>query len=90
MQPDIIPYIYKPTGVILADEEGNEYPEMEKLPGYHVNFMQEVPEIAEYKCDPQPVTPHRVYAGGVMPVCYVFPDEATFKQHFPDPVEESL
>jgi len=87
MQPDIIGAIYKPTGNTLTDSEGLEYQEMAPIEGFHVNFPEEVPEISEYKRDPQPVTPHRVYAGGVMPVCYIFPDEATFKQHFPDPVE---
>ena len=31
-----------------------------------------------YLCDPQPSTPIRIYAGGVTPVCYRFPDEDTF------------
>ncbi|WP_461533415.1 hypothetical protein [Sinomicrobium sp.] len=88
MQPDIIPYIYKPTGVMLTDDDGMEYPELERLPGYHVNFLLEVPELSQYKLDPQPVTPHRIYAGGVTPVCYKFPDEQTFKQYFPDGTEE--
>lgn len=83
--PDIIPYIYKPTGTMLTDDEGMEYPAMERLPGFHVNFPEDVPELAEYLVDPQPVTPYRVYAGNRMPVAYKFPDEATFKQFYPDP-----
>lgn len=83
MQPDIIGTIYKPTGNTLTDSEGFEYPEMQAIEGFHVNFQQEVPELADYKCDPQPVTPHRVYTGGITPVCYMFPDEATFRQFFP-------
>lgn len=88
MQPDIIGIIYKPTGNTLTDSEGMEYPEMAPIEGYHINFQQEVPELAEYKLTPQPDTPYRVYAGGIMPVCYIFPDEQTFKQYFPDDTEE--
>ena len=39
MTYDLIGTIYKPTGVILTDEEGNEYPEMKALEGYHVNVL---------------------------------------------------
>ena len=80
MQPDIIGTIYKPTGKTLTDSEGFEYPEQEAIEGFHVNFPADVPELAEYKLDPQPVTPLRVYAGDVMPVCYSFPDEDTFNE----------
>lgn len=87
MQPDIIGTIHKPTGKTLTDSEGFEYPEMSPIEGYHVNFLVEVPDIAEYKCAPQPVTPHRVYAGGVMPVCYVFPSKEVFDTFFPQEEE---
>lgn len=85
--PDIIGIIYQPTGQTLTDSEGNEYPEMAPIAGYHVNTPEPVPEWEQYLCDPQPETPYRVYAGGIMPVCYVFPDEQTFKQHFQEPEE---
>lgn len=87
MQPDIIPYIYKPTGNTLTDSEGMEYPEKAPIEGYHVNFPAEVPELAQYKVEPQPVTPHRMYQGNIMPVAYKFPDEATFRELFPEPEE---
>ena len=83
MTPDIIGTIYKPTGNTLTDADGNDYPEMAPVAGYHVNFPQPVSEIEQYRLDPQPVTPYRVYAGGVVPVCYAFPDEATFRGHCP-------
>lgn len=83
MTPDIIGTIYEPTGNMLTDDEGNDYPETEAIPGFHVNFPTDVPELADYKLDPQPTTPHRVYAGGISPVAYVFPDEATFRGFFP-------
>ena len=35
---DIVGVIYKPTGVMLSDEDGNEYPEFSALAGYHVNL----------------------------------------------------
>jgi len=78
MQPDIIGTIYKPTGE--TDSEG--VPVLAPIDGYHVNYPADVPELAQYKCDPQPVTPYRVYAG-IMPVCYVFPDEDAFRELFP-------
>lgn len=69
--PDIIGTIYKPTGKLIT-EDGFEYEEQAPISGYHVNFISEVPELAEFKLDPQPATPSRVYAGGIMPVCYSF------------------
>lgn len=84
-QPDIIGTIYKPTGKMLTDADGNQYPETTPVDGFHVNFQEEVAELADYKMDPQPTTPIRVYAGNIMPVAYKFPDEATFRQYFPKP-----
>jgi len=47
---DIIGPIYKATGTMLTDEEGNEYPEMADVGGWHVNMRGELPEsIAPYK-----------------------------------------
>ena len=83
--PDIIGTIYKPTGNTLTDADGFEYPEMQPIDGFHVNFQQEVPELSEFKVDPQPTTPYRVYAGGVTPVAYKFPNEATFRHYVPAP-----
>lgn len=86
MEPNIIGPIPRQLGTY--DEQGNELTPTTYLPGWHVNFSEEVPEIAAYKLDPQPSTPYRVYAGNIMPVCYVFPDEETFRQYFPEPTEE--
>ena len=49
------------------DDEGNELTAPTYLTGWHVNTTSEVPEWADYLCDPQPVTPVRIYAGGVHP-----------------------
>ena len=35
---DIVGVIYKATGVMLTDPEGNEYPETAPLDGWHVNL----------------------------------------------------
>jgi hypothetical protein len=35
---DIVGVIYKATGVMLTDDEGNEYPETAPLDGWHVNL----------------------------------------------------
>jgi hypothetical protein len=35
---DIIGTIYKPTGAMLTDEEGNEFPETAPIPGFHANL----------------------------------------------------
>ena len=60
------------------DGEGNQLTAPTYIAGWHVNTTSEVPEWSDYLCDPQPTTPVRVYAGGVTPVCYSFPDEDTF------------
>ena len=60
------------------DEEGNQLTASTYIAGWHANTTSEVPEWSDYLLDPQPATPYRVYAGGVVPVCYVFPDEETF------------
>jgi len=61
------------------DEEGNQLTAPTYIAGWHVNTTSEVPEWSYYLCDPQPITPVRIYAGGVLPVCYSFPDQATFE-----------
>jgi hypothetical protein len=60
------------------DEEGNQLTAPTYISGFHVNTTSEVADWADYLCDPQPITPVRIYAGGVTPVCYSFPDEDTF------------
>jgi len=62
------------------DEESNELTPTTYVEGWHVNTTSKVAEWSDYLCDPQPTTPVRVYAGGVAPVCYSFPDEDTFNE----------
>ena len=60
----ILGTIYKPTGNMLTDEEGFEYPETEPVPGFHANLV--VPEGADvgtFPTIPAPATPVRKWAG---------------------------
>jgi len=59
---DLIGTIHEPSGNMLTDDEGNEYPEMVALDGYHANLIAEsciegLPEIVP------PNTPYRIWAG---------------------------
>ena len=59
---DVIGPIYEPTGNMLTDDEGIEYPEMVAVDGYHANLIAEegiegLPEITA------PDTPYRKWAG---------------------------
>jgi hypothetical protein len=58
---DVIGTIYKPTGTMLTNEEGMEYPEMEAIEGYHVNIRNytEAPELEQYVV--VPTIPMRVW-----------------------------
>ena len=60
---DIIGTIYKPTGLMITDSDGAEYPETAPVDGYHVNVLTE--ELTEL-LQPYVVTPKtlvRVFAG---------------------------
>ena len=35
---DVVGVIYRPTGNVLTDDDGNEYPEQAPLDGWHVNI----------------------------------------------------
>ena len=76
MEYNVIGTINKPTGVMLKDDEGFEYPELAPIEGWHVNTTQEVVEWEQYKVNP--VTPMRVYAG-IDTYFYTFPDQETFE-----------
>jgi len=73
---DVIGKIVDTQG--MYDDEGNQLTAPTYIAGFHVNTTSEVADWSAYLCDPQPTTPMRVYAGGVVPVCYRFPDEDTF------------
>lgn len=62
--------LHEATGEALVDGEGNEYPEMAPVLGYHVNVFVHPDHEAAYRAtlsdvllDPEPETPHVKYAG---------------------------
>jgi len=61
---DTIGTIYAPTGTMLTDEEGMEYPEMGALEGFHANIRGITAEQAAFlPTIDAPTTPHRKWAG---------------------------
>ena len=59
---DVIGTIYQPTGTMLTDDEGNEYPEMAPIDGFHANIktdkvVEGLPTIET------PTTPYRKWLG---------------------------
>lgn len=65
---DIVGVIHKPTGVMLTDAEGNEYPEMAPLDGWHINIrligdaVREAVEAVDAQYGVVPNSPARVWA----------------------------
>jgi hypothetical protein len=61
---DVIGTIWKPTGVMLTDEEGNQYPQMEPLDGFHANIRGITEEQAALlPTIAKPSSPVRIWAG---------------------------
>ena len=64
---DIVGLIHEPTGTMLTDAEGMEYPEMAPIPGWHVNlrirgdYMRSDAEAIDAVSGVSPVTPHRTW-----------------------------
>jgi hypothetical protein len=65
---DIVGTIYKPTGNMLTDIEGHEYPEMAPIDGWHINIRlgsekrrADVEALSAYFVDPEPATPERIW-----------------------------
>ena len=64
---DIVGLIHEPTGTMLTDAEGIEYPEMAPIPGWHVNlrirgdYMRDEAEAIDATDGVSPVTPHRTW-----------------------------
>lgn len=70
---DLIETIYKPNGIMLKDEEGNEYPQMEAVEGYHVNTLPPLAEtLVQYVVEP--THKQRVFAGRDDTICLRFND----------------
>ena len=64
---DIVGLIHEPTGNMLTDADGMEYPEMAPIPGWHVNlrirgdYMRDEAEAIDATDGVSPVTPHRTW-----------------------------
>jgi len=65
---DIVGTIHEPTGNTLTDADGNEYPEMAAVDGWHINIRlmgdarrADVEALSAYFVDPEPATPSRVW-----------------------------
>ena len=64
---DIVGLIHEPTGNMLTDADGMEYPEMAPIPGWHVNlrirgdYMRDEAEAIDAEYGVEPVTPHRTW-----------------------------
>jgi hypothetical protein len=58
---DIIGSIYKPTGVMLTNEDGSKYPEMADVGGWHVNMRGEVPASIKPYVITVSGTPYRIW-----------------------------
>jgi hypothetical protein len=58
---DIIGLIFKPTGVMLIDDDGMEYAEMIDVGGWHVNIRGEVPSSIKNYVITVSGTPYRIW-----------------------------
>lgn len=64
---DVVGVINKPTGNTLTDAEGNEYPEMAPIEGWHINIrlvgdaMRSEVEALDAQYGVEPATPERVW-----------------------------
>ena len=64
---DIVGLIYEPSGNMLTDAEGNEYPEMAPIDGWHVNlrirgdYLRDEAEAIDTDFGVEPATPHRTW-----------------------------
>ena len=64
---DVVGTLHEPTGTMLTDEEGNEYPEMQAMAGWHINIrlvgdaVRETVEALDETHGVNPETPMRVW-----------------------------
>lgn len=64
---DVVGTLHEPTGTMLTDEEGNEYPEMQAMTGWHINIrlvgdaLRETVEALDETHGVTPETPMRVW-----------------------------
>ena len=64
---DVVGTLHEPTGTMLTDEEGNEYPAMQAMTGWHINIrlvgdgVRETVEALDASHGVNPETPMRVW-----------------------------
>ena len=65
---DVVGILHQPTGNMLTDPDGNEYPEVAPLDGWHINIRlmgdarrADVDALSAYFVDPEPATPFQVW-----------------------------
>jgi hypothetical protein len=58
---DIIGLIHKPTGAVLTNTQGTEYPKMADVGGWHVNMRGEVPALIKPYVITVSGTPYRIW-----------------------------
>ena len=64
---DVVGTLHEPTGTMLTDEEGNEYPEMQAMAGWHINIrlvgdaVRETVEALDTSHGVNPEQPMRVW-----------------------------
>jgi hypothetical protein len=64
---DVVGTLHEPTGTMLTDDEGNEYPEMQAMAGWHVNIrlvgdaVRETVEALDTSHGVTPNSPSRVW-----------------------------
>jgi hypothetical protein len=64
---DVVGTLHEPTGTMLTDDEGNEYPEMQELTGWHINIrlvgdaVRETVEALDETHGVNPEQPMRVW-----------------------------
>ena len=64
---DVVGTLHEPTGTMLTDEEGNEYPQMQEMAGWHINIrlvgdgVRETVEALDTSHGVTPETPMRVW-----------------------------
>jgi hypothetical protein len=63
----VVGTLHEPTGTMLTDEEGNEYPQMQEMAGWHINIrlvgdgVRETVEALDETHGVNPETPMRVW-----------------------------
>ena len=92
MRFSIVDKVYKPTGVMLTDSDGNEYPELAPIEGYHVNALnlneEDREKLAPYIVEVD--TPYRKFAGRNDMICLKFANRDEWLAQGYEVIEEEI